>query len=53
MGLWSKLTGGTPASTTGRTPREQAQRQRDIRAADAHAAGWLRGGGLAPKRKTR
>jgi hypothetical protein len=52
MGLWSKLTGGESASSTptGRTPRERARRERDIRNADANTDKWLRAGGLAPRK---
>jgi CRP-like cAMP-binding protein len=35
MGLWSKLTGGETANTTGRTPAERHRREREIRAIDA------------------
>jgi hypothetical protein len=53
MGLWSKLTGGETASTTtGRTAKERARRNREIRAIDAKTASWLRGGGLDPKRRS-
>jgi hypothetical protein len=51
MGLWSKLTGGQPATTpTGRTARERARRAREISAADANTDKWLRAGGLAPRK---
>jgi hypothetical protein len=53
MDLWSKLTGGETANTTGRTAKERARRNREIRAIDAKTASWLRGGGLDPKRRTR
>lgn len=54
MGFLSKILGGETASTTtGRTAKERARRNREIRAIDARTASWLRGGGLDPKRKSR
>lgn len=51
MGLWSKLTGGETASTTtGRTAKERARRNREIRAIDAGTASWLRRGGIGPRK---
>ena len=52
MSLLSKLL-GTTAETPGRTPRERARRAREIRAIDTRTAGWLRGGGLDPKKRGR
>ncbi|WBP89514.1 hypothetical protein [Kitasatospora cathayae] len=54
MGLRSLLTGGnkTATNTTGRTPRERARRERDIREADANTDKWLKAGGLAPKKRS-
>ncbi|MFF7991749.1 hypothetical protein ACFZDG_18390 [Kitasatospora xanthocidica] len=51
MSLWSKLTGGQPASTpsTGRTAKERARREREIRRIDAGTANWLRRGGRGPR----
>jgi hypothetical protein len=53
MGLLSKIFGGETASTptSGRTPRERARREREIRAIDARTDAWLRSGGLAPKKR--
>lgn len=53
MGLWSKMTGGQAANTTGRTAKERRRREREIRAIDNRTARWLNGGGLDPKRKSR
>lgn len=50
MGLWSKITGGQPA-TTSPTARDRARRAKENRAIDKGTAAWLRAGGLAPKRK--
>ncbi|MFJ2579988.1 hypothetical protein [Kitasatospora aureofaciens] len=52
MGLWSKLTGGQTATstTTSRTPRERARREREIRKIDAGTANWLRAGGRGPRK---
>lgn len=50
MGLWSKLTGGQTAETSGRTARDRARRSKEIRAIDARTASWLRAGGLAPRK---
>lgn len=43
MGFWPKRTGGQPASTTptGRTAKERARRNAEIRKIDAGTANWL------------
>jgi hypothetical protein len=51
MGLWSKLTGQTTPSPTGRTPRERARREREIRKIDAGTADRLHPGDRRGPRK--
>lgn len=51
MGLWSKLTGGQPASsTTSRTAKDRLRDSGNVRKIDARTDKWLRAGGLAPRK---
>ncbi|MEU1284932.1 hypothetical protein [Kitasatospora sp. NPDC005856] len=50
MGLWSTLTGSKTTTKTGRTPRERARRNAEIRRIDAGTTSWLRRGGIGPRK---